>query len=81
MKLNVVYPGMLLCAVVLGLPVALECWAGSAGATVAHAHVVAPGTTAPAAAHCESAAGVAIAVANEIPPGQRPVDVLHQRVD
>jgi hypothetical protein len=79
MKLNVVGLGMVLCAVVLGLPVALECWAGRAGGTVARAPVVAPGTTAPAAAHCESGSGVAIDAANEMPPGQHPVDVLHQR--
>ena len=53
MKLDVVYAGMFLCAVVVGLPVALECWAGRTGATVTPAPVVAPGTTAPVAAHCE----------------------------
>ena|SRR5215218_7545388 len=57
MKPDVVYPGLLLCAV-LGLPVALELWASGASSKVSHPGVAATGNAPPAATHCEPSSSV-----------------------
>jgi hypothetical protein len=77
MKLGVVYQGVVLCAIVFGVPVGIETWARRA----THVVAVSPRNAVPAAAPCVGSSGVALDVANEIPSGQRGVDVLHQRID
>ena len=77
MKLAVVYHGVVLCAIVFGVPVGLETWARHA----AHDVPVSPRHAVAAAALCAAPSGVARDAHDEIAPGQRTVDVRDQRID
>src|SRR5215203_705859 len=64
MKLAVVYHGVVLCAIVFGVPVGLETWARHA----AHDVPVSPRNAVPAAALCAAPSGVARQLEHQSPP-------------